>query len=176
MKFVEDLCEQCDRDLEDICSAVRSWEKLAEKWSINLLAALVSSGGGQRPQEYAQLDLPGVSELETFNAECRANKLYFRAGFEKTTSSMDLPKALVPGMMLKFVRFHVVVMGLIIVKCLEGGTQVSSKILLLHTSRGRVLKSCDVTRSLGTCLERIDPELANITPMAIRGSDASMML
>jgi hypothetical protein len=117
MTFVEDLCEQCDGDLEDICSAVTSWEKLAEKWSINLLAALVLSGEGQRPQEYAQLDLPGVSELETFNAECRANKLYFtlRTGFEKTTSSMDLPKVLFPGMMLKFVRFHVVVMGFIIV-------------------------------------------------------------
>jgi hypothetical protein len=178
MKFVEDLCEQCDGDLEDICSAVGSREKLVEKWSINLLAALVLSGGGQRPQVYAQLDLPGESELETFNAECRANKLYFtlRAGFEKTTRSMDLPKVLFPGMMLKFVRFHVVVMRPIIVQLLEGGTQVSSKTLLLHTRRGSALKSCDVTRSLGTFLERIDPELANITPMAIRGSYASMML
>jgi hypothetical protein len=49
-------------------------------------------------------------------------------------------------------------------------------LFLLHTRRGSVLKSCDVTRSLGTFLERIDPELANITSMAIRGSDASMML
>jgi hypothetical protein len=145
---------------------------LAEKWSINLLAALVLSGGGQRPQVYAQLDLPGESKLETINAECRANKLYFtlRAGFEKTTRSMDFPKVLFPGMMLKFVRFHVVVMRPIVVQLLEGETQVNSKTLLIHTRRGSALKSCDVTRSLGTFLERIDTELSMLRRWLYKGA------
>jgi hypothetical protein len=178
MQFVEDACEQYDGDMEDICNAVGSREKMAEKWSINILAALVLSGGGQRPQVYAQLDLPEESELEIFDAECRANKQYFtlRAGLEKTTRSMDLPKVLFPRMMLKFVRFHVVAMRPILVQLVEGSAHVNCKTLLLHTRRGIPLKSCDVTRSLGRFLERIDPELANITPMAIRGSYASMML
>jgi hypothetical protein len=178
MQFVEDACEQFDGDMEDICNAVRSRDKMAEKWSINILAALVLSGGGQRPQVYAQLDLPDESELELFDAECRANKQYFtlRAGLEKTTRSIDLPKVLFPRVMLRFVRFHVVAMRPILLQLVEEGTRVNCKTLLLHSRRGIPLKSCDVTRSLGRFLERIDPELANITPMAIRGSYASMML
>jgi hypothetical protein len=47
---------------------------MIDKWNINLLAALVLSGGGQRPQVYAQLELPQVSELQRLSEDfCRDN-------------------------------------------------------------------------------------------------------
>jgi hypothetical protein len=47
---------------------------LSEKWCINLLAALVFSGGGQRPQAYALLELPTPSELERDSQRCRSGE------------------------------------------------------------------------------------------------------
>ena len=63
-------------NLEAICEAV-IYKKEAEKGSIIILAALVLSGGGKRPQVYAQLNLPEESELEKFEAKSRKNKQYF---------------------------------------------------------------------------------------------------
>jgi hypothetical protein len=82
---------------------------LTEKWALNFLAALILSGGGQRPQVYAHLQLPHASELDQYANDLSGKKQYFsvRAGHEKTTRSIDLPKVLFPRMMHKFIQFHV---------------------------------------------------------------------
>jgi hypothetical protein len=179
MGFVEQLREDNGGNTREICSALFSRKGVVEKWNINLLAALVLSGGGQRPQVYAQLEVLGPSELEHFKEECNGNKQYFsmRAGLEKTTRSMDLPTVLFPRVLLQFVSFHVLTLRPLLVQQILGGSRVlACKNLLLHTRRGVPLKSSDITRTLGRFFERIDPELSGITPMAIRGSYASMML
>jgi hypothetical protein len=100
-----------------------------------------------------------------------------RAGLEKTTRSIDLPTVLFPRVMLKFVSFHVSTLRPILVQRILGGSRVlACKNLLLHTRRGVPLKSSDITRTLRRFFERIDPDLSGITPMAIRGSYASIKL
>jgi hypothetical protein len=74
MDFVEQLREDYGGNVSEIRSALCSRKGVVEKWNINLLAALVLSGGGQRPQVYAQLEVPEPSELEYFNEECSGNK------------------------------------------------------------------------------------------------------
>jgi hypothetical protein len=177
--FVEQLREDHSGDIQGLREDLFSRKGIVEKWNINLLAALVLSGGGQRPQVYAQLEVPEISEIELFSQECSGNKQYFtmRAGLEKTTRSIDLPTVLFPRAMLKFVTFHVLTLRPLLVQYLLGGSHaLAHKNLLLHTRRGVPLKSSDISRTLGRFFERIDPELSKITPMAIRGSYASMML
>jgi hypothetical protein len=163
---------------------------LSEKWCINLLAALVLSGGGQRPQAYALLELPTPSELERDSQRCRSGEqLYFSllSGREKTTRSMDLPRVLFPRTMLPYVQFHVRTMRPLILRCLNSCLQNSEdrdtmdvdrvSTLLVDTRDGLSLRSTDVTSTFRKFIAKMDPELAkNITPMAIRGSYASMML
>jgi hypothetical protein len=48
--------------------------------------------------------------------------------------------------------------------------------LLIHTHNGKPLSSSGVKRSPSRFLGEVDQELSGITPMAIRGSYASMML
>jgi hypothetical protein len=194
VSYVQQLsCEH--RNLRDFRGALAVQKGLLEKWSINLLAALVLAGGGQRPQVYAQLELPNQSDLQRFAEDCGGQKLYFalRAGYEKTTRSIDLPSVLFPRMMLKFIDCHVMSMRpAMLVRSrssssrssglqftddeFEAHRQISEQTLLLHTRHFRPLTSCDVKRTFSRFLGEVDPELAGITPMAIRGSYASMML
>jgi hypothetical protein len=95
---------------------------LSEKWCINLLAALVLLGGGQRPQANALLELPTPSELERDSQCCRSGEqLYFSvlSEREKTTRSMDLYRVLFPRTMLPYVQFHVRTMRPLILSCLN---------------------------------------------------------
>jgi hypothetical protein len=183
------------RSLRDLHRALAVQKGLIEKWSINLLAALVLAGGGQRPQVYSQLELLQESDLQRLAEDCGGQKMYFalRAGYEKTTRSIDLPSVLFPRMMLRFIECHVVNMRPAIIlrsrssssrpsACqfsedeVEPDPQSVEHTLLLHTRHGKPLTSCDVKRTLSRFLGEVDPELAGITPMAIRGSYASMML
>jgi hypothetical protein len=178
-------------------------KEVIDKWNLNLLAALVLSGSGQRPQVYAQLELPQASELQRLSEDCCRNKLCFslRAGREKTTCSVNLPTVLFPRKILEFIGFHVLTMRPILVNKILGPSLASppsqrhaqnnagqittiacpaaaslASTLLIHTKDGRAHTSSDVKRTLTRFLERVDPELAGITPMAIRGTYASMML
>jgi hypothetical protein len=100
-----------------------------------------------------------------------------REGFEKTTRSPDLPKILFTRVLLKYISFHALTLRPLLVQQIFGGNQIlAHNNLLLHTRRGVPLNSSDITRTLGRFFERIDSELSKITPMAMRGSYASMML
>lgn len=195
MRYVDRLRIEHGGNPQSFSSALTVRKGLTEKWCINFTAALVLSGGGQRPQVYAQLQLPQASELEHFADECRRNKLYFslRAGHEKTTRSLDLPTVLFPRVILDYLSFHVLTMRPVILQQVlkkaarssgsrqrhdnfEDHRPSSQPTLLLHTRHGRSLQSSDVKRTVSRFLELVDPELAGITPMAIRGSYASMML
>ena len=94
MNFVEQLRRDNNENVEELRSDLFSRKGIIEKLNINLLAALVLSGGGQRPQVYAQLEVPEPSEIKLLQEECSGNRKYFsmRAGFEKTTRSPDLPR------------------------------------------------------------------------------------
>ena len=199
MRHAEQIHRNTTGDFLTVQQELFSHRGIIEKWSINLLASLVLSGGGQRPQVYAQLEVPQASELQHFEEECAGNIFYFtlRAGREKTTRSIDLPTVMFPRMMLKYIRFHVLTMRPIMLQQVQsflsrgseyndlGGRQrvqlsrlpeTHANTLLLHTKTGISLTSSNIKRSMSRFLSCVDPELAEITPMSIRGSYASMML
>jgi hypothetical protein len=195
VSYVEQLRIEHEGCMQELHRALSSQKGLLEKWSINLLASLVLGGGGQRPQVYAQLELPSISDLQRFAEDCEGQKKYFalRAGYEKTTRSIDLPKVILPRMLLRFIDCHTMNMRPAIVLqhrnslSRSTGTQLNEgefevhpqaleNTLLIHTRNGKPLSSSGVKRSLSRFLGEVDPELSGITPMAIRGSYASMML
>jgi hypothetical protein len=187
MQYVVQLRCKYPGDAPRVQSMLCERNGIMEKWNINLLAALILSGGGQRPQVYAQLELPQASELERFSEDCSRNKQYFalRAGREKTARSVDLPTVLFPRKILEFIQFHVLSLRPILVCELNSTDRLTAadsvsvslgNTLFLHTKNGRALTSSDVKRTLSRFLERVDPEFSTITPMSIRGSYASMML
>jgi hypothetical protein len=138
---------------------LESWKGIAEKWNINFIGALILSGGGQRPQVYAELELPQVSEIIQLADECGSQKRkYFslRTGPEKTTRSIDLPAVLFPRSVLSFVKFHVEIIRPLIVRRMiavdddDDYETLPARTLLIHTKEGRSLESADITRTLRT--------------------------
>jgi hypothetical protein len=109
------------------------------KWSIILLAAHILSCGGQRPQVYAQLELPQASELQMLSDDCCRNKLYFslRAGREKTTRSVDIPTVLFTRTILEFIRFNVLTMRPLLVNKILGPFVASKYLVPLWLRRRR---------------------------------------
>jgi hypothetical protein len=185
MKTVQRLERKFGSNSASLQARMESWKGIAEKWNINFIGALVLSGGGQRPQVYAELELPQASEIIQFAEDCGARqRKYFslRTGPEKTTRSIDLPAVLFPRSVLSFVQFHVEVMRPLIVKRMiamnheDDHETHPARTLLIHTKEGRSLESADITRTLGKFLGSVDAELAHLTTMEIRGSYASMML
>jgi hypothetical protein len=114
---------------------------------------------------------------------------------------VDIPTVLFTRTILEFIRFNVLTMRPLLVNKILGPFVASppsqrhaqnnagqlttiacpaaaslASTLLIHTKHGLALTSSDVRRTLTRFLELVDPELAGITPMAIRRSYASMML
>ena len=87
------------------------------------------------------------------------------------------PFFLFPRRLSKFLGFHREVIRPIIVA--RSGTDErknKESTILLHSRTGESLDSWRITKTLKTFLMSIDPELKNVTSMAIRGSYAIMML
>ena len=100
-----------------------------------------------------------------------------RTVIEKTSRAFDMPNVVFSSTLLPFVDFHVQTLRPILIKKnrrKEGSLQ--EKTLLVDTRSGEPLISQQVARTFRGFLSRIDRELKKITPMALRGSYATMML
>jgi hypothetical protein len=172
IKTVQRMERKFGSESPSLKARLESWKGIADKWNINFIGALVLSGGGQRPQVYAELELPQVSEIIQLADECglRQRKYFsLRTGPEKTTRSIDLPAVLFPHSVLPFVKFHIEVIRPLIVRRMiavdhdEEHETLPARTLLIHTKQGRSLESADITRTLGTFLGSVDAELAGLT-------------
>ena len=154
-------------------------KELKRKWCVNLIASMILNGGGQRPQVFCQLQLPHSDrEMEEMKKMAKEEGYFqLRTVLEKTTRSSDLPSAVFPKRMLRYVRFHCKnVRPAIISNSGIAEDGVLEKTLLVHSEKGQPLESWQVTRALRSFLQRHDKELTNVTSMTIRGSFATMML
>ena len=187
--------KEATKELDLIMSTCRKWYRhqavkavrlmlidrkgMIEKWALNFLIACVLASGGQRPQVFGQLQVPTPEELKSMTESCEENGFFeICTDLEKTVRSAELPNVIFPVSMLRFVRFHMVVMRPTILYK-HGIQNVSSSAnlpLLLDTRTGRPLESRQVTGSLRHFLTARDPEMSKVTTMSLRGSYASMMI
>ena len=167
-----------ERGLKKAIQVFEENGKILQKWSVNFLGLLVLTGGGQRPQVFCQLQLPGKSALtEMRKTTEKLGYFELRTLMEKTRRAFDLPNVIFPGNLLRFVDFHALSLRPILLKKSkrkEGALQ--EKTLLVDSRYGDPLSSQQVARTFQRFLCRVDPELEKVTPMALRGSYATMML
>ena len=169
---------QSERGLRLAVQIIGEKQKLLQKWCVNLIGLLILTGGGQRPQVFSQLQLP--LERAFPRLKLRAEKMqYFEMStvIEKTRRALDMPNVVFPVSVLKFVEFHALhIRPIIARKCAVDETELEEKTLFIDTRSGEPLSSNQVSSSFRRFLCRIDEELVNVTPMALRGSFATMML
>ena len=167
-----------DRGSQKAKSIFQQSGKILQKWNINLIGLLVLSGGGQRPQVFCQLQLPSQAELA--ENERRSNKLNYvelRTVIEKTTRAFDMPNVVFPSGVFQFIDFQTrVIRPILLKKNKRSEVGLREKTLLVDTRSGDPLRSQQVAHTFQRFLSQIDPELSKITPMALRGSYATMML
>ena len=152
--------------------------RILQKWSINMLGCLILCGGGQRPQVFSQLQLPDEYELRKLKQGAEHEKYFeLRTLAEKTRRTFDMPNVCFPGYLCRYVCLHIEQIRPVIVE--DSGIEekgLLEKTLLLHTRTGEPLSTLQVSTSFRKFLTSIDPELEKVTPMAVRGSFATMMV
>lgn len=159
---------------------------ILRKWAINFLNLVVLHGSGQRAQVYAELQVApvgitsercvvyGLSEVErTANI---TGYFYLRTTFEKRVRSNKMPFIRLPSSILDIFLMHKLYMRPAIFKRARTAETASVEhVLLLNTETARPLTSRQVSNSVSTFFETMDPELLDITPLVIRRSYASIM-
>lgn len=146
---------------------------MLRSWNINLIALLIFTGGGQRPQVYTQLKVPSRAELVGIRRRSRVVPFVeLKAGIEKRPRGCRLPHVLFQSSLAKYLGFLVKNVRPFFAR----GEDINSGPLLLHTEAGTPLSSSQITKTLQRFLCRTDPELARVTTMNIRASHATMMI
>ena len=96
---------------------------------------------------------------------------------EKTPRALDMPNVIFPAYMFDYTRFQTkVVRPIIFHRTTLEYRDSPEKSLLLNTRNGDSISSSQVCSTFRRFLSKIDPELSQVTPMALRGSYATMML
>ena len=169
---------QGEKGLKTAIEALLKNEKILQKWNINMIGLLLLSGGGQRPQVFSQLQLPTRIELENMkNGGAQMGYIEFRTVMEKTSRSFDMPNVVFPSNIFPFVDFHSRIVRPVMKRKLDVSEgSLEERTLLIDTRSGEPLSSIQISHTFRRFLSRIDEELTKVTPMALRGSYATMML
>ena len=151
---------------------------LVDKWCMNMLLMLLFSAGGQRPQVYAQLQLPDENELLDIQENCSHHGFFeLRTLKEKTNRTLDMPNVIVPGKVLRYLEFHIRIVRPIVVRATSTEeTADSQNPIFMHTRTGEYLETAQVTRCLKKYLQLYQPHLSGATVMSLRSSYGTMML
>ena len=167
-----------ERGLKIALSLLGENKKVLQKWSINFIGHLILSGGGQRPQVFCQLQLPRKTEIAEMRRRAEEGTfIELRTVIEKTTRAFDMPNVVFPSNVLQFIEFHTEIIRPVLLKNIGiRERELEEKTLLIDTRSGDPLSSQQVANTFKRFLYRIDPELTKVTPMALRGSYATMML
>lgn len=154
-------------------SHMRRNKGMLRSCNINIIALLIFTGGGQRPQVYTQLRVPSRAELIGLQKRSMvAPFLELKAGIEKRPRGFRLPNVLFQSCIAKYLRFHVKNVR----QFFAYERDINSGPLLLHTETGAALSSGQITKTLKRFLCETDPELGHVTTMNICASHATMMI
>lgn len=161
----ENIEEAESRDA--VIDYLKSSKELLSKFSLNFLALLVLSGGGQRPQVYAGLLTPKEDAIKRMRG-C----ISIPIGREKKlrVSPLVVFPQCVRRATLNYIRY----VRPAIVELRK--VPEDEKSLLLHTRYGTPITTASVRATFKTFAERMGEVYANITPMCIRTSHATDML
>ena len=151
---------------------------LVKKWCLNFLSLLIFKGGGQRPQLYGLIACPSASELAGMKDQCEESGYFtLQTGVEKVRRPSWAPKFVLPGMVYKFLEFHVTT----VLPHLRGERpqpdRTTCDALILDTRTGRNISAHNVTPSLRSFIKDVDREIGrHITTMDIRANYATIAL
>ncbi|KAI0558015.1 hypothetical protein FGB62_242g017 [Gracilaria domingensis] len=171
---------KCQENLEIFRKLLYNGKRnMAQKWGINLLAAIMLEGGGQRPEAYANLRVPTALELSRITNSEFGSYLSLRTWFEKRPRDFRFPIVMLPAEMKPIIKFHVeVVRPIILVQAeiVEEEVDAEDRRLLLHTQDGNYLTSRLITRSFRAFMCNQDRKFSTITSTNLRSSFATSMV
>ena len=159
---------------------LRRQKALVAKWCIHMVGLVVFAGCGQRPQVYAQMQIP-----EHFGAESRRwgpdYPPRFSTLFEKTTRRTGFSKVSFPPWTAPLFKFHVQIVRpaiLLMNNVPERAGRIhwmreGERPVLLHSVTCEPLTTNQIRSTFLRFVLNIDPELTNVTPMIVRSSYAS---
>jgi hypothetical protein len=176
---VQDLIDQMGSDVH---SYMDENDALVRKYSLLLVAYVLLTGGGQRPQVYSSLQHPSQDVLDAWEnqeEEEVAVKLYPAA--EKTPRN-----TFCPGVMFERIAGHFFVIYAYIVRAAvirrlgrdESDIQDRHRSFFLHTEKGTCLSGDNLRNSLRLYISNVSGlsgDLSRVTVMTVRASYASVM-
>lgn len=141
--------------------------KVVSKVSIDLMAALVMTGSGQRPQVYSKLLLPTASEMQKWTRHVTIKVA--REKTQRMRSYVIFPRRIKQALIsyLTFVRPAIVQLHRV---------PAQEKCLILHTRTGEPITPDSVRATFRSFATSIDRQYDSITPMCVRSSFATTML
>jgi len=153
-------------------------DQLLRKWCLNLLVFLILRGGGQRPQVYACVKCPAMTNLLTMENQSKETGFFtLITGTEKRPRPSNAPKFTLPAICFKYIEYHVLHVRPFLIARRDVREPIDRECLLLDTRTAISLDSRYITKSLKTFVKAKDPELAkNLTTMHVRSSFATNKL
>jgi hypothetical protein len=83
IKTVQRMERTFGSDSASLHAIMDTWNGFAEEWSMKFTGPLVLSGGGQRPQVYAELEHPQASEINQCAEESATAKVLLVADWAR---------------------------------------------------------------------------------------------
>jgi len=154
-------------------------EKLVRKWCLNFIVLLILQGGGQRPQVYACIRNPELTDLIRMDRQRRENGHFtLITGTEKRARPRNAPRFTLPAVCFKFIEYHSkYVRPFLIAMREEVEDPEDQECLLLDTRTAENLNRRNVTKTLKSFILNKDPILGKvITTMDIRSSFATIKM
>lgn len=153
-------------------------EGLLKKWCLNFLVLLILQGGGQRPQVYAAIKSPELTDLIRMDQQQRRSGHFtLVTGTEKRARPRSAPRFTLPAICFKFVEYHAKYVRPFLVGKRSRVEPEDQECLLLDTRTGTDMNRRQITRSLKAFIRNKDRALGDvITSMDVRSSFATIKL
>jgi len=153
-------------------------ERVLKKWCLNFLVFLILQGGGQRPQVYACIKAPELTDLVRMDGQQRTNGHFsLITGTEKRARPSSAPRFTPPEICFKYVEYHAKFVRPYLIGKRARTDPRDQECLLLDTRTACNLNRNQITKTLKSFIRPKDPELgAAITTMDVRSSFATIKL
>lgn len=172
LRILHSICESFEEmeqaeGRDAVISYLKASKELLSKFSLNFLAVLVLTGGGQRPQVYSSLLTPTEEGVQSMGGIVK-----IAVGREK---KLRVSPSIVFPVCIKRAMLHYVAYVRPAIVELRNVPE-DEKRLILHTRYGTAITTDSVRATFKTFAGRMGEEFVNVTPMCIRSSYATYML
>jgi hypothetical protein len=156
-----------------LISEMKAHQNLLNKWCICFAGLIVITGSGQRPNAYIQLQVP--SNFEAVYRSWSGERPSLATILEKTHRSSGFVRVIFPSWTKELFWFHVQIVRRTILDNLniDADAHNTCRALLINTRTGQPYRTEQLRSTFRCFVSGIYPELAQVTPRAVRSSFAT---